>query len=294
MSRVPCCESLDLPLGVGAGDVWRRTSRDHVHGPGGARRLDADGRTGAMRSPARRARARDPRHRRAQGGVCTVGRRRDEARHCDRRWSRRRRSLLDQRHLDADSAGRDAHRRAGGSASASRPRRTIDVACEGLADRADPLPPRTDRARRRSHPRGAGSRTGCRQRSAARCGRSRRAGVPTIMLFVQSLRGLSHKSSRTRRRSTSRWPSRPSTGYVEDDRLARVKRKEAVLQTSFRQLVRAHSASWALICVKSSSARPRAPVEGPVPDRRARRRRSPWRGRARSGATPRDPRGNSA
>ena len=62
-----------------------------------------------------------------------------------------------------------------------------------LADRAASVQPRPHRAVRRSHPRNLRpSRIAC---PPARCTtppKSPRAGVPTVMMFVQSLHGISH------------------------------------------------------------------------------------------------------
>ena len=119
----PVLESLDLPLGVGAGDVRRRAPSRHVEGPGRARRLDADGRAARRARRRREARARAPAHRGARGRRCRlhVGRRRLQARH---RHVRRRdggaaaRPAPPRRRL----AGGDARRRAGRARSASPPR----------------------------------------------------------------------------------------------------------------------------------------------------------------------------
>ena len=101
--------------------------------------------------------------------------------------------LLDQRHLDAAQlAEMLSNAEARLEALRARGEHRGRVGAD-LEDRADPVRRRADRARRRGRSaRSRARRTACR---AARCTtrpRSSRAGIPTVMLFVQSLRGLSH------------------------------------------------------------------------------------------------------
>ena len=77
--------------------------------------------------------------------------------------------------------------------TASPPRRTIEVDLGAdLADRADPLRRGAGRARRRGDPRGRGRVAPPPVGPLHDAAEVSRAGVPTVMLFVQSLRGLSH------------------------------------------------------------------------------------------------------
>ena len=59
----PVLESMDLPLGAVLGTLRRRALADHLDGPGGARRLDADGQAARCARRRGQARARDPRDR---------------------------------------------------------------------------------------------------------------------------------------------------------------------------------------------------------------------------------------
>ena len=175
--------------------VRRRALADHVARPGGARRLDADGQ--APRRARRRgeARARDPRRspREVGGGaVCTSG-----GVVCKpgivTSVVETAEQLLDQRHLDAATLARMLDAREGGVPSGSPPRRTsrssgsgsgaiepilFDETLIGLADEAIREVAGT------SHRLPSGPLHDAAEVS--------RAGVPTVMIFVQSLRGLSH------------------------------------------------------------------------------------------------------
>ena len=101
--------------------------------------------------------------------------------------------LLDQRHLDADTLAAML-----ADAKESSERFAAEESIEVSFDRIwsiEPIlvPPRADRAGRRGHLRGdAGRPTDCRRGPLHDAAEVARAGVPTVMLFCQSLRGLSH------------------------------------------------------------------------------------------------------
>ena len=99
--------------------------------------------------------------------------------------------LLDQRHLEADKLASmlQAARSSGPVRRRAQRRRRLGA---DLADRADPLRRAADRARGRGDQGGRRHLTSSPERPAPRRGRVSRAGIPTVMLFVQSLRGLSH------------------------------------------------------------------------------------------------------
>ena len=101
--------------------------------------------------------------------------------------------LLDQRHLDAGKLASmlaEAKRAADAVRRRGADRRRLGA---DLEDRADPVRRDADRPRRRGDHRGRGHVAPAAR--AARCTtppRSPAPGIPTVMLFVQSLRGLSH------------------------------------------------------------------------------------------------------
>ena len=176
-----------------------RSASSATGSPGAARpRTPARRRwtSAATRSPARRSsRSRSARSRRAvgDGAVCTSG-----GVVCRpgivTSVVETAEQLLDQRHLDAAKLA--SHARAGARRRASAsPHEENDRGRVGadLVDRADPLRRDADRLLRRGGPRGRRHRrTGSRRARCTTRPRSSRAGVPTVMLFVQSLRGLSH------------------------------------------------------------------------------------------------------
>ena len=190
----PVLESLDLPLGAVLGTFGVERHRVTFQRTGGSCGLDADGgpprragRRGAARAGDPRDRALDRRRRRQHHGSGY-----DEARH---RHGRRRGGRMPARPASPRrrSPRRDACRRQGCERALRRGgahRRRLG-AC--LGDRADPL-------RRDAWSGSAASRSrkspalvhrlpsGPLHDAAEVC----RAGVPTVMLFVQSLRGLSH------------------------------------------------------------------------------------------------------
>ena len=99
---------------------------------------------------------------------------------------------LDQRHLDAGTLARMLQE-ARDASEPSPPTNDRRRLAADLAHPALPLPPRADRAGRRRRPRGLRRQLpppppGPLHDAAEVC----RAGVPTVMLFVQSLRGISH------------------------------------------------------------------------------------------------------
>ena len=100
--------------------------------------------------------------------------------------------LLDQRHLDAAKARLDARTRRG-----ARPPLRARGAPRGrvgadLVDRADPLRRGADRARGRGDRRDRGHHHRLPSGPLHDAAEVSRSGVPTVMVFVQSLRGLSH------------------------------------------------------------------------------------------------------
>ena len=190
----PVLESLDLPLGVVLGTFGVERSRDHVARPGGARRLDADGQ--APRRARRRgeARALDPRDRgrgRRRRRV-HVGRRRLQARdrHLGRRDGRAAARPAPPRRGEARADARAGPRGVGALRRARRTSRSsweqiwqiepilFDDALIELADESIREVAGT------SHRLPSGPLHDAAEVS--------RAGMPTVMLFVQSLRGLSH------------------------------------------------------------------------------------------------------
>ena len=189
----PVLESLDLPLGVVLGrSAWSATSS-----PGRARpRTPARRRwtRGATRSPAPRSSrsscgtspsgpAAEPYARRAASSASRASSRRSSRRpsSCSTSVTSTRGTLAA---MLADARGVLGALRSRG----------VDrgLVRQDLVDRADPLPPRADRVCRRGDPRGDADLAPAAVRPAARRRRVSRAGVPTVMLFCQSLRGLSH------------------------------------------------------------------------------------------------------
>ena len=192
----------------------RRALADHLARPGRARGLDADG--PAPRRARRRgeARARDPLDRRAKSGegavctsggvVCTPGIVTSVVETAEQ--------LLDQRHLDAVALARllavareprsGSPPRSGSSSSGSgsgASSRSSSTSADRLAEEAVLEVGGT------SHRLPSGP-----LHDAAEVAR---AGVPTVMLFVQSLRGLSpHKARGHRARPASSCRSQRSTG----------------------------------------------------------------------------------
>ena len=151
----PVLESMDLPLGVVLGTFGVERHLDHLARAGGARRLDADGRAGATRLPARRSsrsrsarspsgRAAGPSARRAASSASPAS---------SRRWSRPRSSYSTSATSTPMRSRRcwPTPRRA---QSASQWRSRSSLVRQDLVDRADPLPPGADRALRRGDPRG--------------------------------------------------------------------------------------------------------------------------------------------
>ena len=100
--------------------------------------------------------------------------------------------LLDMRHLDAGEARLDVGAGARGLRALRGGGEARGRVRAHLADRADPLRRDADRLRRRGDPRGGRRVAPPSERAAARRRRGLARGVPTVMLFVQSLRGLSH------------------------------------------------------------------------------------------------------
>ena len=189
----PVLEALGLPLGAVLGTfgverhriTWRGQAAHAGSTPMDQRR---DALAGAAKlalelreiaQAGRRWRGADERRRRLQAGDRHLGRR-------DRRAaarpapSRRRQARLD---VGADARGVRALR----SRGTARGRDGAD-----LADRADPLRPAADRPLRRVDPRGRRRVAPASLRPLHDAAEVSRAGVPTVMLFVQSLRGLSH------------------------------------------------------------------------------------------------------
>ena len=190
----PVLESLDMPLGAVLGTfgverhrvVWRGQAAHAGSTP-------MDQRRDALAGAAKLALAlRDIAARVGDGAVCTSG-----GVVCKpgivTSVVETAEQLLDQRHLDASKL---AAMLADAKALSEQFAREEDVEVGVRADlehRADPVRRAADRARGRGRSaRWRGNRSGCR---AGRCTTRPRwlaAGIPTVMLFVQSLRGLSH------------------------------------------------------------------------------------------------------
>ena len=129
---------------------------------------------------------------RSHGGVCTIG-------SCTTKPGivtsvvAECRITLDQRHLDAAALAKMLQEAKGRQRKIREGRQRESFVGAALANRPAPVQRRTHCAVRRSHPRNLRQgRIAC---PAARCTtppRSRRAGVPTVMMFVQSLHGISH------------------------------------------------------------------------------------------------------
>ena len=174
--------------------VRRRAPPDHVPRPGGARGLDADGQAPRRARRRREARARDPRDREARPATAPSA-----------RWAASSRSpgivtsvvetaecLLDQRHLDAAQL---AEMLSNAEAASRRfaQEENIEVEWERiwniepiLFDEA--LIELADESIREV----AGTSHRLPSGPLHDAAEVARAGVPTVMLFVQSLRGLSH------------------------------------------------------------------------------------------------------
>ena len=135
--------------------------------------------------------------------------------------------LLDQRHLDAASLARAPARRRRRRASASPPRRTSRSSWERiwiiepiLFDR------RADRLLRRGLREVAGVSHRLPSGPLHDAAEVARAGVPTVMMFVQSLRGLSHtKLEDTREEHLELSVAALDRLADEDDRLGRRRRR---------------------------------------------------------------------
>ncbi len=234
----PVLESTGPAARRRARHLRRRAAPDHLARPGRARRLDADGPAPRRARRRREAGARDPR---------------------DRRAGRRRRRVHDRRRRHASRGSSPPSSRPPSSCStcATSTRRKLAAMCEqareacerfareeqhrgrvgaDLGDPADPLRRDAGRLRGRGGARGRGRRrTGCR---AARCTtppRSRAAGIPTVMLFVQSLRGLIHtklEDTKPEHLELVGAGARPAGG--EDDRLGRATLKPGTIPETRR------------------------------------------------------------
>ena len=130
--------------------------------------------------------------------------------------------LLDMRHLDAESSPRCGRGARGGERFAERSRSTSSTS--GSGDPADPL--------RRDARSASRTRPSARSRDVAQlpsgplhdAAEVSRAGVPTVMLFVQSLRGLSHtKLEDTKPEHLELAVQALDRLADEDDRLGRVR-----------------------------------------------------------------------
>ncbi len=198
----PVLESLGLPLGVVLGTFGVERSRLSWRGQAAPCGLDADGASPRRARGSRKAGASSSARIAAEvggGAVCTL-RGRQSVKLLgivDTRSSKPAVQLLDQRHLRRRLHARTtAGAREGGSLRPLRrggePRARLG---SHLEDRADPLRRDADRASPRSRCAGALRRAAYKLsppgplHDAAEVAR---AGIPTVMLFVQSLRGLSH------------------------------------------------------------------------------------------------------
>ena len=188
-------ESLDLPLGVVLGTFGVERSPRHVARPGRARRLDADGQAPRRARGRREARARDPRDREPRSAAARCARRAASSRKPGIVTSvvETAEQLLDQRHLDAATLARDA--RAGEARRRERFAReeNIEVEWERIWQIEPILFDETlielaDEAIREV----AGTSHRLPSGPLHDAAEVARAGIPTVMLFVQSLRGLSH------------------------------------------------------------------------------------------------------
>ena len=179
---------MDLPLGAVLGPS---ASSAAVHLPARPRtRVDADGRA-PRRVPgaAKRAglSARSPRE--AGRRVCTRERRHEAGhRHAVVETAEQ---LLDQRQLDADALA-ECWQMAKEATDRFAAEEDIEVEWERIWSIEPILSTRADRLGRRGDPRGRRDLAPAAERPAARRRRGVARGIPTVMLFVQSLRGLSH------------------------------------------------------------------------------------------------------
>ena len=188
----PVLESLGLPLGVVQGTFGVERHRITWHGQAAhAGSTPMDKRRDALAGAAKLAlEIREIARRTGGGAVCTSG-----GVVCKpgivTSVVETAEQLLDQR--DLTRAGwRRCSRRRRRRASGSPPRSDRRRMGEDLVDRADPLRRHAARLLRGGGRRGHGHRASPSVRPAARRGRGRARGVPTVMMFVQSLRGLSH------------------------------------------------------------------------------------------------------
>ena len=190
----PVLESMDLPLGVVLGTFGVERHLDHVPRPGRPRGLDPDGqaprRARRRRASSSSSSARSP-SASATARVCTMGgvvtkpgivTSVVETAEC----------LLDQRHLDAQQLAEMLEQRRGSRRGAS-PEEDIEVEWERIWNIEpilfdEELIELADESIREvagtSHRLPSGPLHDAAEVS--------RAGIPTVMLFVQSLRGLSH------------------------------------------------------------------------------------------------------
>ena len=189
----PVLESMDLPLGVGARHLRCRAVAHHLDGPGGTRRLDADGeRRDALAGAAKLALAiRDIAREVGDGAVCTSG-----GVTCKpgivTSVVETAEQLLDQRHLDARKLA-SMLARAQELSRGFAEEEQIDVDWEKIWSIEPILFDETligfaDEAIREV----AGTSHRLPSGPLHDAAEVARAGVPTVMLFVQSLRGLSH------------------------------------------------------------------------------------------------------
>ncbi len=187
-------ESLGLPLGVVLGTFGVERHRITWHGQAAhAGSTPMDKRRDALAGAAKLAlEIREIARRTGGGAVCTSG-----GVVCKpgivTSVVETAEQLLDQRDLDAQRLGGDARRGEGGERALRR--RGVDRRRLGadLVDRADPL--RRDAASASARRRSARSPEPSHRLPSGPlhdAAEVSRAGVPTVMLFVQSLRGLSH------------------------------------------------------------------------------------------------------
>ena len=197
-----------------AGHVRRRAPPRHVAGPGGARRVDAHGRAARRARRRGEARARDPSHRASARAAAPSAR--PAASSASRASSRRSWRRLSSCSTSATSTP-TRWRRCSPKRWRARERfaaeESIDVSLEKIWSIEpilfDPeLLELCEEAIREVTPTSHRLPSGPLHDAAE----VSRAGVPTVMLFCQSLRGLSHTKLEDTRRTTSSSRSRPSTG----------------------------------------------------------------------------------
>ena len=190
----PVLESMDLPLGVVLGTFGVERSRITWRGQAAhAGSTPMDKRRDALAGAAKLAlEIRDIAAEVGDGAVCTSG-----GVVCKpgivTSVVETAEQLLDQRHLDAAKLARMLELTRGGVRSASPPRRTSRSSGSGSGRSSRSSSTRRwSSSRTRRSARSRARRTGSRAGPLHDAAEVARAGVPTVMLFVQSLRGLSH------------------------------------------------------------------------------------------------------